>query len=302
MAVVYTCRARACGWEAPEKWTGRCPGCGRYYDIVRKGREEEDRLSLARITAIAPPARIETGCPEFDKVLGGGLVPSSAILLTGPPGQGKSSLLLRVADTVAKGKKRVLYTSGEQNAEDIGMLAQRLGCLNPNVDVMGNEGDVYNIISEAQQKKPAMLVIDSIQTAYLEDVNGDVGSAEQVAAVTKYLTSYGKTEKVALLIVGHVNKDGNMAGPKVMEHLVDTVIFLNPFVEDITEADEQTANLRVLSSGKNRWGASGVREFIQMTEKGIQSLDEKVREFLKTEGSDDDEDGLDDDPDDKDEM
>jgi DNA repair protein RadA/Sms len=276
MAVKYICRGRGCGYEQEgSKWVGRCPGCGRYYDIVKKGRDEDTRMSLASFASSAPPKRMTTGFPEFDRVLGGGLVPSAAVLITGPPGQGKSSILIKSADTIAKnGEKRVLYTSGEQNRDDIGILASRLEALNPNVDVMGNEGDIYKIVAEAQQKKPAMLVIDSIQTAYMDDVKGDVGSAEQIKAVTNYITSYAKTEKVALLIVGHVNKDGEMAGPKVMEHLVDSVIFLEPYeaYDEDGNLDDGCANLRVLSSGKNRYGPSGVKELLEMTEKGLMSL------------------------------
>ncbi len=228
-----------CEYEAPEPWFGACPGCGRFYDIIRdRPHDPEGRASLATLATLKPAQRVSTGVPEFDKVLGGdastgyGIVPGASIVITGAPGAGKSTLLLQTANAVARGpRSSVLYTSGEQNREDVALLASRLGMMNPFVEVIGNEGDAYKITSEAEHHKPALLVLDSVQTAFCPDVGGDVGSAQQIKAVTNWITSYGKVEKVSTILVSHVNKDGDIAGPKTFEHLVDTIIFLDYYDE-----------------------------------------------------------------------
>jgi DNA repair protein RadA/Sms len=273
---------KVCTYEADVRWLGPCPGCGRYYDIVRHISKDADKgkQTLANLANMAPPEKISTSIKEFDKVLGGGLVPGNAVLLTGPPGTGKTTILLQTANAVATEKRPVLYTAGEQSVDDIAGLAYRLGMVNPHVDVMGNEGDIYKIIAEAEQKKPGLLVIDSINTAFMDDVEADVNSARQLEAVSNYVTSFGKSEKVACLIVLHVNKDGSMAGPRVVEHLVDSVMFFDPFAPEDDEdlemfTHEEVARLRVLSSGKNRNGPSGLREMVEMTEKGLRTPSKK---------------------------
>jgi DNA repair protein RadA/Sms len=244
--------------------------------------ESDGRSSLATLGSIKPPERMDTGSPEFNKVLGGGLVQGSVVVVTGPPGQGKSTILLQTANTIAQGKKTVLYTSGEQSRDDIGFLAARLNCLNPNVDVLGNEGDIYKIVEEAEGKKPALLVVDSVNTAFMDDVEADVNSARQIEAVTNYLTSFAKTAGITILLVCHVKKDGEMSGPKVMEHLVDAVMFFDPYFGEDGD-DEDDAKYRQLSSGKNRYGASGVRATVEMTEGGIRSPQKVTSKYLVLE-------------------
>lgn len=279
---------KVCTYESERRWLGRCPGCGRFYDIVRTAPKNEDRSrnSLATLATLAPPEKLTTGIAEWDKVLGGGIVPGNSILITGPPGTGKSTILLQTANAVATEKKPVLYTSGEQSRDDIALLASRLGMKNPYVNVMGNEGDVYKIIAEAEQYKPGLLVIDSINTAYMDDVDADVNSARQLEAVSNYVTSFGKSEKVASIIVLHVNKDGSMSGPRVVEHLVDSVMFFDPF-EPTDEEDldlytpEEIASLRVLTSGKNRNGPTGLKEVVEMTQSGLRTPNKrKSRLFM----------------------
>ena len=203
-----------------------------------------------------------------------------------------TTVLLQASQTVAEMTKRpVLYTSGEQNADDVGIFAARLGIKSENIHIRGNEGDVYKITSEAERLKPALIVCDSIQTAFVSDVGGDVGSAEQIKAVTNWLTSFGKVEKTSIIIVCHVNKDGEMAGPRVMEHLVDAICYLDPYGgpeesedEDEDEDEDDAAendleflgSLREFSIGKNRFGPPALRAVVQMTSKGIHTPERPV--------------------------
>lgn len=269
-----------CTYEAPEPWIGRCPvelgGCGRWYSIVRdRPPDDRARTSLATLANLKPPERLLTGCKEFDFILGGGLVPGSTYVLTGPPGMGKTTVLLQTANAIATEKKGVLYTSGEQSREDLGFFASRMGTLNPFVEVMGNEGSAYKITSEAERKKPSLLIVDSAQTAFIEDVNGDVGSTEQLKAVINWLTSFGKVEKVTVIVIMHVTKDNQLSGPRVVEHLVDAIVFLEEY--DFDEEDEEDGEpenasaMRQLSIGKNRFGPPGLTAVVEMTEKGLQT-------------------------------
>lgn len=267
---------KLCTYESDARWLGRCPGCGRLYDIVRSVQRDEDkgRSSLANLAIQAPPERISSGVPEFDKVLGGGLVPGATIVITGPPGTGKSTLLLQTANAVAREDRRVLYTSGEQTREDFAMMASRFGTANAHVDVLGNQGDIYEIVRECESRKPSLLIVDSVNTAFVDDLESDVNSRRQIEAVANYLTSFGKSEKVAILLVVHVGKDGDMTGPRTLEHLVDAVIYFDPFDappdEDDLYTEEELMQLRVLtSSSKNRFGPSGTRAIVEMTQSGL---------------------------------
>lgn len=261
-----------CDYTAERPWIGRCPQCQRFYDCLRSGHEPEDRskMTLAAL-ASKPIERISTGIPEFDHVLNGGLVRGSTTLLTGAPGTGKSTLLIQTSDGVAKGKRSVLYTSGEQSAHDIGELGGRLGASNVEIDVLGNEGDIYKIIGHAEKKKPTVLVVDSVNTAFVDDIDSDVNSSRQIEACGNYLVSYGKTEGVALIVVCHQTKGGEMAGPRALEHLVDTVIYFDPVDPDEGDDEEEVASLRVLVSGKNRHGPTGRRSVLEMTEQGLRT-------------------------------
>lgn len=279
-----------CTYEASEPWLGRCPvelgGCGRYYSIVRDRPEDDrSRTSLANLAMAKPPDRISTGIKEFDYVLGGGLVVGSTIVLTGPPGMGKTTVLIQAANAIATPKKTVLYTSGEQNKQDIGIFASRLGTLNSQIDVLGNEGNAYHITSEAERRKPSLLIVDSVQTAFIEDVGGDVGSAQQIKAVTNWLTSFGKVENVIVILVSHVTKDLEVAGPKSFEHLVDGLAFLEPYEltedSDLDGVDETyLVSLRQFAIGKNRFGPPGLISVVEMTEKGLQTPSRPISKKL----------------------
>jgi DNA repair protein RadA/Sms len=290
MALRYFCTGKdkgVCDYEADSRWTGRCPldkgGCGRYYNIKVKGNpEDKSKISLAAL-GVKEVKRISTGIDEVDKVLGGGMVAGSTIVISGPPGTGKSTLLVTIADRVAKGGKKVLYTSGEQSADDVGLIAQRVGALNPDVEVHGNSGDCYKMAETIEEMKPTLLIVDSCQTAFLDDVEAAEGSSAQINAVINFLTALGKREKLCLMIVSHVNKEGMIAGPRALEHLVDTLLEFDPFEGDVDEDGEQdaeTKNWRVLTSGKNRNGPSGISAMFEMTDKGIVPIRKKSKLLL----------------------
>jgi DNA repair protein RadA/Sms len=258
-------------------------GCGRYYNCERLGHDNEDRsrISLAALS-VEEPKRIETGMPELDKVLGGGIVPGAPILLSGDPGAGKTTLLLQAVNYIARGKRsNILWASGEMSRTDIGMFAKRLDALNEHVDVLGNEGDVFKIVAAAEEKKPTVMVIDSINTAFMEDIEADVNTPRQIAAAGNYLTSFAKSEKVAMLIICQVTKEGDLAGPKNLEHLVDAIVYLDEYVhEGDPEYDEEAANLRVLSIGKNRFGPPGIKAMLELTKEGLKTPSKKKSKYL----------------------
>lgn len=271
-----------CDHESDVRWLGACPGCGRLYDIVSTGganADEKSRTSLGSMN-VEDPKRITTGIPEFDKVLGGGIVPGAPVLVTGDPGNGKSTLLLQVANHVARGKRTVLWASGEQSRTDVGMYAKRLNALNENIDVMGNEGDVYKIVAAAEEKRPAVLVIDSINTAFMDDIDADVNTPRQIAAAGNYLTSFAKTEKIAMLIVCQVTKDGDLAGPKNLEHLVDAIVYFDNYEGDEDDDEEAIAAMRVMSIGKNRFGPPGLKAILEMTGEGLKTPSKKKSKYL----------------------
>lgn len=274
-----------CDHQADEPWTGPCPKCGRFYNIDRTGgvaADEKARTSLASL-AVKDPERLSTGIPELDRVLGGGIVKGSPVLVTGDPGNGKSTILLQASNHIASAKRPVLYTAGEQSREDIGIFAKRLSALNEHVDVMGLEGDVYKIVAAAEEKKPALLVVDSINTAFMDDIDADVNTPRQIAAAGNYLTSFAKQAKIAMFIICQVTKDGDLAGPKNLEHLVDAIVYFDNYLtdDDSEDADdEELARLRVLSIGKNRFGPPGVRAMLEMTEGGLKTPSKRKSKLL----------------------
>ena len=264
-----------CEHSSDVRWGSFCPACGRPYNIItRKPPGENDRMSLASLAMAKPPVRMSTGSREFDYVLGGGIVPGATIVLTGPPGSGKSTVLIQTADAIARAhpSKCVLYTSGEQNSADVGLIAARLKLESTNIDVLGNEGDAYKITAAAERRKPVLLIVDSVQTAFISDTGGDCGSSEQIKAVTNWLTSFGKVEKVAVILVSHVTKDNSLAGPRAFEHLVDGICYLDPYEildEKTGEPDPECKALREFSIGKNRYGPPGLTAVVEMTELGL---------------------------------
>ncbi|MFA5793046.1 MAG: DNA repair protein RadA [Candidatus Gracilibacteria bacterium] len=271
LKTVFACQN--CGYQTG-KWLGKCPSCNEWNtfveDVINVGKEEvtrHTRLGNAEkpqnieINSPTKP-RIKTGIAEFDTVLGGGIVESSLILLSGEPGIGKSTLTLQVVDRMAgliDPQKTVLYVTGEEAIEQVADRAKRLGLKQKNISLL-YETSVENIITAIDNEKPAFLVVDSIQVLTSQDIAGTAGSLSQVRYATEILMNEIKTRKIPLLLIGHVNKEGNIAGPKVLEHLVDTVLLLE---------GERDHELRMLRALKNRFGPVSEIGLFEMTSEGM---------------------------------
>jgi DNA repair protein RadA/Sms len=252
-------RCSACGHVEP-RWLGRCPGCGEYSTLVEEvAREAPPRagaagaadgqapVPLAEVAELDARARLRSGLGELDRVLGGGLVPGSMVLLGGEPGVGKSTLLVQVLAGLARGAKgRVLYATGEESVAQTALRARRVGATPPNLDVVA-ETDVDQILGHARSSPPVALAVDSIQTVYTAALDSIPGSLAQVRECAGRLLSFAKTSGVPTVLVGHVTKDGALAGPKTLEHLVDAVLEI--------EADGASA-YRIVRSRKNRFGST----------------------------------------------
>ena len=262
-----------CGYETP-RWMGRCPQCGSWNTIV-----EEERVSLKAPSAPmkAVPlkdvsaqagSRTSTGIDELDRVLGGGLTSGMTVLIGGSPGIGKSTLLLQCADNLSK-VGPVLYASGEESRHQIRLRADRLG-LGGEVLLLC-ENAVESILSEAEGRKAAFLIIDSIQTMFTEDAPPSPGSVTQIRGSAAKFTRFAKETGTPVFLVGHVTKEGALAGPKVLEHIVDTVLYF--------EGDRQEG-LRLLRSEKNRFGSTNELGVFEMTDKGMAPVPDPSGLFL----------------------
>ncbi|MBP5154473.1 MAG: DNA repair protein RadA [Lachnospiraceae bacterium] len=267
---VFFCRE--CGCES-SKWTGVCPGCRAFNTMVeapkdsaRSGKNAalprrsapDEAVRLDEIPA-GEATRISTGSAELDRVLGGGAVPGSLILTGGDPGIGKSTLLLQVCRSMAAAGRRVLYVSGEESLRQIRLRADRIGAFTGDIRFLC-ETDLDRILQTAGQMKPEVCVIDSIQTMFREEAAGTPGSIGQVRECTLALMNYAKASHVTVFIVGHVTKEGTVAGPRMLEHMVDTVLYF--------EGDRH-ASYRVLRGVKNRFGATNEIGVFEMRGSGL---------------------------------
>jgi DNA repair protein RadA/Sms len=288
----YVCQA--CG-TSHLRWEGQCRGCGAWDTLV----ETLVQATPARVarrgpatsgSALAQPLaslsefdieRRPTGLAEFDRVLGGGLVPGSVVLLGGEPGIGKSTLVLEAAAGIATstdGNAGVLYASGEESAGQLRLRARRLGLLDGPAGAAVNvlaETDIERIVEAARQAAPGLLVVDSIQTVSHEGLEGPAGSVGQVREAAARLAEYAKGSGTPVLIVGHVTKDGSLAGPKALEHLVDVVLALE---------GDRYGPLRILRAAKNRFGSTEEVGVFEMAGSGLAEVADPARAFL-TEGS-----------------
>jgi len=276
----YVCDA--CGHQPP-KWVGRCPECGEWGSVVESaagaplgGRVVASRIPseparpIAEISA-APARARPTGVPELDRVLGGGLVPGAVVLLAGEPGVGKSTLLLDVAQRWAAGAgSPSLVVSGEESVSQVRLRAERIGALDERL-YLAAESDLSTVLGHLDAVKPGLLVLDSVQTISLPGAEGVPGGVTQVRAVTAALVSVAKERGIATVLVGHVTKDGQVAGPRVLEHLVDVVLHF--------EGDKHSA-LRLVRGMKNRFGAADEVGCFEMHEGGIASLADPSGLFL----------------------
>jgi DNA repair protein RadA/Sms len=283
MALVFVCSGRdrgVCDHEAPQRWTGRCPSCQRFYSIKVKGNDDvsREKSSLA-VIGLQEKKYIPSGMPEFDKVIGGGFVAGAPYIISGPPGAGKSTLLLTICNLFANEKRPVLYASGEERREDIGALANRIGALSSSVEVLGNQGNMYEITERAEEMKAKLVIIDSLNTAYLSDTESAEGSSQQMKDVANYFTAWCKREDVPAIIVAHVDKSGELSGPKAAEHLVDVILELDRVeeVDEDGEVDPETAGLIMFSCAKNRHGASGVSSYFKVTPTGVVPVRKKSK-------------------------
>lgn len=262
-----------CGYETP-RWLGRCPQCGSWNTIV-----EEERVSLKAPAAPSKAValkdvsaqagqRTSTGIGELDRVLGGGLTSGMTVLIGGSPGIGKSTLLLQCADHLAQ-VGPVLYASGEESRHQIRLRADRLG-LGGEVLLLC-ENSVESILAEAESRKVSFLIVDSIQTMFTEDAPSSPGSVTQIRGSAAKFTRYAKESGTPVFLVGHVTKEGALAGPKVLEHIVDTVLYF--------EGDRQEG-LRLLRSEKNRFGSTNELGVFEMTDKGMEPVPDPSGLFL----------------------
>ncbi len=274
---VFVCQK--CGSSFP-KWMGKCPDCNSWNSLVEerlskkpRGRSQEKPfqgpISLDRIE-LNEEIRIKTQISELDRVLGGGMVKGGVVLVGGDPGIGKSTLLLEVAEKVAQGKGKVLYVTGEESATQIKLRAERMKINSSQIQVL-TETDLYVILSVLKRELPVLAVIDSIQTMNSQELESVPGSISQIRECTAQLLAFGKVYSCSLFLIGHVTKEGAIAGPRVLEHMVDTVLYF--------EGDKNYA-YRILRTVKNRFGPSGEIGVFQMDEKGLKEITNPSQVFL----------------------
>lgn len=267
-----------CGYESP-KWLGRCPGCGQWNSMVeeihkpsRKGKTVDSQTKPQPISDIqtSEGERLLTGSKELNRVLGGGIIPGSLVLVGGDPGIGKSTLLLQIACFFARDYGPLLYVSGEESASQIRMRADRIGILSPNLLVLP-ETNYESIENHINNLMPGLVIIDSIQTIFSDDISSAPGSVSQVRECTGLLLRLAKTKGIPVFIVGHVTKEGTIAGPRVLEHMVDTVLYFE---------GERHNSFRILRSVKNRFGSTNEIGIFEMQEKGLMEVENPSEIFL----------------------
>lgn len=264
---VFVCNE--CGYESP-KWLGKCPVCGAWNTFFEQKIVESKSTATGKsIKEKASPqvldnvvgrtdTRMDTGIGELNRVLGGGLVNGSLVLLGGEPGIGKSTLILELCDKIT-GTGKVLYVSGEESAEQVKIRADRLGIKNSNIMFLG-ETDIDVIEETILAMEPKLVIIDSIQTMYSEEITSAAGTVSQVREITARIMRVCKGHRITTIIIGHVTKDGNIAGPRVLEHMVDTVLYLE---------GERYFSYRILRSVKNRFGSTNEIGMFEMRNEGM---------------------------------
>ena len=268
---VYICSE--CGYETA-KWLGKCPECGEWSTLEEeirtvqssKGNEAlktNKSLKSFSLTQILPDAelRYKTGLGEFDRVLGGGIVKGSLVLVSGDPGIGKSTILLQICQQLGK-NLQILYVSGEESYNQIKLRADRLRVNTENLSVLC-ETDVQAVSELIMSEKPDIVIVDSVQTMNFTDISSSPGSVTQVRESTNLLMRTAKSLDIPVIIVGHVNKDGNIAGPKVLEHIVDAVLYFE---------GERNLSFRILRAVKNRYGSTNEIGVFEMTDKGLHEV------------------------------
>lgn len=268
---VFFCTS--CGNETP-KWVGRCPGCGAWNTLeehiekpVAPGRAKSAPVGVSRVpqklTDVDTDSeiRFSTGMGELNRVLGGGAVSGSLVLVGGAPGIGKSTLLLQICNSLCKGRS-VLYVSGEESERQLKLRAIRLGVAPENLYIL-SETRLSDVLEAVEGSRPDILIVDSIQTLYNEDNDSSPGSVSQVKDCTMSLMQLSKSQGITVFVVGHVNKDGNIAGPKVLEHMVDCVLYFE---------GDPNSSYRLLRAAKNRFGSTNEIGVFEMLDSGLSEV------------------------------
>ncbi len=273
---VFFCQE--CGYESA-KWLGKCPGCGQWNtfveELVSKQKKDSSRTTPS-VEAVAlqeisydDMLRIDTGIQELNRVLGGGMVPGALMLLAGDPGIGKSTLTMQLCGAI-KTEASVLYVSGEESRQQLKMRAQRLDVKNENLMIL-TENNLEAIEVQIQKIKPKLVILDSIQTVYLPEITSAPGSVSQLRECTGRIMQWAKGMEISVIVVGHVTKDGSVAGPRVLEHMVDTVLFFE---------GERHNQFRILRALKNRFGSTNEIGVFEMQEKGLLEISNPSEIFL----------------------
>ena len=273
---VFFCQE--CGYESA-KWLGKCPGCGQWNTFVEE-MVSKQKTDAARLIPSSEPVmlqeiyyddvlRVDTGIPELNRVLGGGMVPGALMLLAGDPGIGKSTLTMQLAGNIRM-QEHILYVSGEESRQQLKMRAQRLGVATEQLYIL-TENNLSVIEKHIEKIQPGLLILDSIQTVYLPEITSAPGSVSQLRECTGKLLQWAKGLGLSVIVVGHVTKDGAVAGPRVLEHMVDAVLFFE---------GERHNQFRILRALKNRFGSTNEIGVFEMQEQGLREVSNPSEVFL----------------------
>ncbi len=276
--IIYVCQN--CGYQTP-KWLGKCPDCGQWDSIVEEIFQNPEKVSASpntmsdpqKISGIIfdPASKIKTGIDEFDRTIGGGIVPGSLLLLGGEPGIGKSTLILQVAGALSRQNRRAIYLSGEESGQQIKLRAQRLSINSENLFIITGT-KIEDLFDKIKDIKTDFLVIDSIQTTYTDTLPSAPGSVGQIREVTVKLLRWAKEKGIPTFLIGHITKEGSIAGPKILEHLVDTVLYFE---------GDSSHSFRIIRAVKNRYGSTNEIGVFEMKEAGLEEVGNPSRLFLK---------------------